>query len=232
MTIGAAALAAAVLLPAAPSRADTSWLLNSWEGSLENWGPESGTTVGLSTDGATHGTNSMNINNSVGAYWSATVEYQSNSADPRYRPDVIAAFNWAGDGREAQSWFEFDVTWLNTDNPNDWRGMRFSINSANGWVESPDNLAQRTFNGGVYDLSETFHVVTPKINTFAPLGDELPNGDGQWYQIHFAANGSPQNMKIDNFRLITPDAAPIPEPTGLAVLAMGAAAVLRRRRVD
>jgi len=226
--LGAATLALALMLPTTSSRAATVWNLTSWENGLEGWAGAGGMTVSWDTAGSTHGIYNMKISApQAGFQWGANTEYNVSNLDP-HNQEIVQAFNHAGSGNESQSWFEFDVTWLGAENAPDWAGVQMAINSNNGWTQSPDNLAQRTF---PYDLAtDKIHVVTPMIGTWSGRGtNKLPNGDGQWFQIHMAFNptgASPDAVHIDNLTLHTP---PIPEPSAVALASLGALGLLRRR---
>jgi MYXO-CTERM domain-containing protein len=224
--------AAALLMSAAPPssvRAATTWNLNSWETGTEGWNGSGGMTVSQTSVGATAGAYSMNVAApGAGFQWGANTEYNVANLDPNIQ-NAVQGFNFAGNGRETQSWFEFDVTWIGAENAPDWAGVQMAINSANGWTQSPDNLAMRTF---PYDLAtDTIHVVTPAIGSWSGIGtNKLPNGDGQWFQIHLGINptgAGPDNVHIDGLKLVTPD---VPEPTGLALAGVGLIGALRRSR--
>jgi hypothetical protein len=231
---GAAALALVTVLIAAQARAATmTWQLNNWETGTEGWNGAGGDTVSQTPEGATSGLSSMKISAPTGGFqWGANTEYNIANLDPANQVKV-QAFNHAGSGNESNSWFEYDVTWLASENdPANWAGLMMSVNSANGWSQSPDNLVQRVWGTNGYDVPvQTFHVVTPAIGTWSGLGtNKLPNGNGEWFQIHFGFNPTgttPSAVHIDNLQLVTP---PVPEPSALALAALGASAGLLRRR--
>jgi len=259
--LAALALSAATVLPAAKSFADTTWLLNDFETANQfapTWGWHATTwqsqAVSQSPNGATGGNYSMAIdaNGNTGFQWGASVEYNVYPGGP---PDAIqqnamTAFNWAGDGREAHSHFEFDVVWLGPpendpghptptpDDPNSftggWEGVTMAMNSNNGWVQTqPGNLAERHWGTNGFDQPvETIHVVTGNIGTTSWSGagtNKLPNGDAQWIQLYISLNPTslPAVMHIDNLVLVTPDY--IPEPASLGLVGLAGLTLLRRR---
>jgi hypothetical protein len=183
-----------------------------------------------STGGSTYNMR-INANGRTNFAWAATGEYNVYPGGPpdAIQSNAVAQFNYWGDGRELQAWFEFDVTWIAAENPGGaWESVQMAINSANGWTQSPDNLATRQWGTNGFDIPvETYHVVTTPIGTWSGLGsNKLPNGDGQWFQIIMSlnANGDPNaTVHIDNLVLV-------PEPACLGLLLLGATGMLRRRR--
>lgn len=96
--------------------------------------------------------------------------------------------------------------------------------SNNSWAYSTNGTTFTNLAGSTYDQRDT--VFTVRSFDFTPL----TNAQNVWLRLTFdGASGASGNNRIDNLQ-INGTANPVPEPISCAVLGIGVAALIRRRR--
>jgi hypothetical protein len=146
-------------------------LLNSWETGLEGWQTVTfgvPATISTSTIGATHGVQSLAIEQSEGNVfsWNAQVNYGTGSAP------YTAIANAVNTGLEHFA-LEFDATFDTSFIPQGsvtYVSISVALNSAGGWFE----YGGAGFSPG--NVNETVHISIPLDQTLNPP----TNGTGQW----------------------------------------------------
>ena len=133
-------------------------------------------------------------------------------------------FSWIGTGQTSgtvlqqiasHDKFMFDLT-IPTGFSGNWFNTLLAFNGATGgWRQGAASITL-PLTAGTQTITVDYSALTK------PLASD------SWFQIFLGFNGpagAPRDFYVDNFRT-----APVPEPATIAVLAVGALALLRRRR--
>jgi len=235
---------AAALMPAAASAQVV--YSQSWESGLDGW-TSSGFSgrpivVGTSNLAASDGLSSLSVTqDGEGFSWNTKLEVGDDPGSPLFQ-----SWQALANVPENLARVRFDIVYRGADIPDTATFLNLSIwlNNRNGFRQI-DNLG--LLDGASIASNGDFIVpIDVGFNQFSGFGDRIPAADAvlnDFYRIGWAMNGSfgtgngavdggpgnPQpgeaTVYYDNFRLEV-----IPEPTGLALIGVGALGLLRRRR--
>jgi hypothetical protein len=181
-------------------------LLNSFETGIEGF--ESTATLSSSTLGATEGSKSLAVKYTGFAWISSTGS--NNAQEEAYANALLAS---------ADKKIYIDYTVLDPGIGN-WADAFLALNDGGvGWRQTATGVTVPTTLGT--------HTIALDYSGLA-----MPNyGAANWFRFSFSINGpasvtNPLTVYVDNIRTVDP----VPEPTSIAAIGLGLAAVLRKRR--